>query len=625
MAPPFSPSEEEAILGEEDESIPTTSTGRNPPIQSESDVGNQHRHHHHKLEDNALSNPILMDHLLKANLSESKKDAAEIEEEAEKRKSRKLIDPYDQPRNINKVTLEIPLLLQYPPDTTKKKQKNKSEDEFPKLVNLSQNARCSVHCYVPPSTPDGRWTSSISGNTNVFSTVGSANGAADITYKWSPRFRLLGGFKLLTTTDSRPLQLHVGALVKDPKGPSSIQASLRQQPKNHWAINIHTREIMDPWIITSDFGWQSKNSNQGKAVVWISSMTTHVVKLGFGWHLKTGTSSWLTPNSLVQLVMDPKLSSDRRLPVSLQYQPTSKTWNVGATLLTVRKNQKSKVNKAPTKANGPSIIPASWRIGIQGGGSTALLFKWSLVLAWQQGDVTLRIPIVLGTAASLLQRSETTSKTRSLVDTATPFLVIAIVGMANEMLSRFVWSNREEEESGEATTTSQSTVYKAKADAAAQQRLMQRQAETRTAHEVEKNGLVIQSAVYEFGDASSLDVTIPLQFWVQNDTSTLRLAEGSKQHLLGFYPINTTTIDEDTTTRRLENNALAQQQGRIPWWQEYWTPTSQRSKPKKASKEDPTILRPTLKVQYSYEGKEFEKNVDDDEALNLPDPAEIGA
>ena len=78
-----------------------------------------------------------------------------------------------------------------------------------------------------------------------------------------------------------------------------------------------------------------------------------------------------------------------------------------------------------------------------------------------------------------------------------------------------------------------------------QQRLMARQASRQLTWERQRQGLVIEQAVYYSTSSahhqSSLDVTIPLQFWVHH--STLRLyASAPRRNMLGFC-----ALDEDTT------------------------------------------------------------------------------
>jgi hypothetical protein len=113
-----------------------------------------------------------------------------------------------------------------------------------------------------------------------------------------------------------------------------------------------------------------------------------------------------------------------------------------------------------------------------------------------------------------------------------------------------------------------------------------------------------------------------LQFWVQNETSTLQLAVGSKQHLLGFYPLTTPPIDDIGSDAGASPNT--KEENRVPWWQEYWTPNTRRSKQTASSQATKSVPQPKLIVKYSYEGNDFEKEVKDDEGLILPYPNDLG-
>jgi hypothetical protein len=89
--------------------------------------------------------------------------------------------------------------------------------------------------------------------------------------------------------------------------------------------------------------------------------------------------------------------------------------------------------------------------------------------------------------------------------------------------------------------------HKARVEAIQQQQLMRRQSETSKKREMEKEegaGLVIEEAMYYLDAEESLDVTIPVQFWVID--STLTIAGGkSKGNLLGFYHLsNNHTVDK---------------------------------------------------------------------------------
>ena len=73
--------------------------------------------------------------------------------------------------------------------------------------------------------------------------------------------------------------------------------------------------------------------------------------------------------------------------------------------------------------------------------------------------------------------------------------------------------------------------------------LMSKTAEAKTRkEEMKDDGLVILMATYEVQDGDSIDVTIPLQFWVMN--SALHLPPMSKSSMLGFCDVRRGLINE---------------------------------------------------------------------------------
>ena len=75
-------------------------------------------------------------------------------------------------------------------------------------------------------------------------------------------------------------------------------------------------------------------------------------------------------------------------------------------------------------------------------------------------------------------------------------------------------------------------ITKLREDAMLQRDLMTRQAKRRKREEQEKDGLLIQKALYQAVGGDTWEVTIPLQFWVSH--SSLNLPPVSKSEFLGF-------------------------------------------------------------------------------------------
>lgn len=416
---------------------------------------------------------------------------------------------------------------------------------------------------------------------------------------------------IASKANARPLQAHIGAQYIESKQ-DTVQVTLRHQGNNGVALHCVAKEVRDPWVGTSSLFYNTR-SHDWSILLNATSMTTHVLRLGVGVSraamLQTQRIVGL-PLSTIQFSVDPKLTGNRRAPASVSYQPINGTWQGSLGFLTSKRVDPSK-----------SAILSSWRIGIQQGkaskkANTKSLApsNWSIVVSWQHGDFTLRIPLLLGTLAGMARPD---SATDSLVQTATPYLILAIVGVANELLSHLFWgyyaqSTDTKSLSGNAIET----MAKAKEDAAAQQRLMKRTADSRKESQEKRGGLVIESAMYHFGDVS-WDVTTPLQFSVNPETSSLHLASGSKQNLLGFYPLADRSSADSSEKKKAEKQ---KQSSGIPWWQEYWTPTRNRRKRKAKVLKEP---KPQLTVEYSYKGDDFEVTIEDDEALILPGKAEL--
>lgn len=523
--------------------------------------------------------------------SEMKKNKSSKQEEGESEKT---------VSGVNKVIVEIPLVLSSSLSPTLA--------SIPRL-GLSENARLSIHSHVPPSYPKGRFSASVSGNCRIKQAIGASNGSFEVTYKASPSVRVLGGADITSAANTRPLNVHVGAQFKE-SSQSTIHVTAKQQERNSWGISVSTRDVTDPWIISSRFFW-IPIKNQWKTMLNFQSMTTHVVRIGLAF---ANTSDDTTSTSSISsyLTIIPKFSSVRRSPLSIQYNLLRGTWNASAAVETIRHVKNATANKSQSKGEKLATASLSWRVGIQRG-----LSRWSVIVAWQQGDVTLRVPIVLGAIAGASSVVDTGS---DLVSSATTFVVCAIVGVAQELIWRFV-SNDNQSPSGTPTadTTANavntSTTSKAQQDARAQQGLMERQAEARTVAETKKGGLIIKKALYRL-EHIYWDVTTPLQFWVSNETSTLFLSAGSKQHLLGFCSLPSANSSATASANKKDGDDL-DNQTRMPWWQELYTPTKHRTR-RTSSKSAAAEPVPTLSVQYSWQGKSFDTTISDDEALILP-------
>ncbi|KAL7562138.1 hypothetical protein ACA910_016697 [Epithemia clementina (nom. ined.)] len=284
---------------------------------------------------------------------------------------------------------------------------------------------------------------------------------------------------------------------------------------------------------------------------------------------------------------------------------------------------------------------------------TALLFVWT------DCEFRLRIPIGLVPGSReawmdfSLQSIFLTVLTRVIQDgLAAVFGLHMVHTKANETAQQQVQLRRQ----------------KARSDALKQQHLMKRQAQTRVEDEGE-TGLVIQKALYgrnlfknkqlgssrpissnsnadatattdtttdtltspdsstpsaanieDEGGEECLDVTVPLQFWVQQ--GQLELPAFSKRNLLGFYdPSRYTTTQQKQQSSAIHNGLSSpQQQQQQRWWKGFVTRQAAMelsSDPQQQQQQQSPL---ELYIQYQSGGFLYEMTVHDEEGLLLPSP-----
>jgi hypothetical protein len=180
------------------------------------------------------------------------------------------------------------------------------------------------------------------------------------------------------------------------------------------------------------------------------------------------------------------------------------------------------------------------------------------------------------------------------------------------------WKHTDMKPSGEKYEKSKPAMatVKSRHDAELQQGLMVRQAMRKRREETEKEGLVIHEATYAVKGGDSWQVTIPLQFWVNQ--SSLALPPKPKSQLLGFYGVDIVESTEEIETPREEKDSPS---GSVKWWKDVLSdlmgsPSGNSDGPKVASS-GPT---PALEVLYDYQGQRYQITISDDEELILPNP-----
>lgn len=335
------------------------------------------------------------------------------------------------------------------------------------------------------------------------------------------------------------------------------QLSLTGRSNYAWGIVSSTCRIPvarspnpDPLALTA--AWQSK--------------TVHPWRLSVGWN-QFYNFSW-------QCSLSPKLSPYQTLRLAWgQVRPGIWTWsgNFGQQL-----------------RQGKSL-----HVALSYNASRGLLW----IFSWSNGDFSLNVPI-------------------SFLDFEDMWAAVALAGVTKVIQDAVALVLRLDQVAAESTVQQQKLQVDkeqaARSEALGQQGLMKRQATTRMRLEQEQQGLVIQSAIYFLSSSSSekdsrttLDVTIPLQFWVSD--SSLELPAGSKKNLLGFFDILAHRIQEPKEQQDLP-------QVDSIWTRQWWTNFVRLPKQKARSK----TARPMLEVVYEFRGNRNQIVVHDEEKLVLP-------
>jgi hypothetical protein len=169
------------------------------------------------------------------------------------------------------------------------------------------------------------------------------------------------------------------------------------------------------------------------------------------------------------------------------------------------------------------------------------------------------------------------------------------------------------------TATTRASKLKAQRIADNQQLLMRRTAENRMRAESDKQGLVVNRAVY-FTDRESLDVTVPVQFWVQD--SVLDIGPATKKDLLGFYDLSYRVAIAEK-----EPDATPPTEGGFSSWISGLWRSSALSQTGTSSPLDSSMggrsirfrsVKPQLKIEYSYNGRTYDVLYHDHDEIVLP-------
>ena len=267
-------------------------------------------------------------------------------------------------------------------------------------------------------------------------------------------------------------------------------------------------------------------------------------------------------------------------------------------------------------------VGALWNVSANMNPST---ISW--ILTWTEGDFTLRVPILLS--------SSTATASALFSQQAFHFFYLWFLsGIIRDVIGAMIDSPMDEK--GDKVREEENDLsvrrLKARDEALLQQSFMERQAKIRMQAEQERNGLVIQRAVYylrndskSLNDDNSLDVTIPVQFWVTE--SKLQLFEISKRgSMLGFYDLTAFASCNQVLSTRMpvpEEEPDASRKIDLKWtdrllssWFNYGDRSSLHRSSHHADESSSPIAE--LAVWYTYDGRSYEIIVDDKEEITLP-------
>jgi hypothetical protein len=216
------------------------------------------------------------------------------------------------------------------------------------------------------------------------------------------------------------------------------------------------------------------------------------------------------------------------------------------------------------------------------------------IFSWTNGDLYLNVPV------SFLDFD----------DVSAPFQTMFLAGLTKVIQDAIAMALRLDKVAAESIDMEKKKVASrsesSRKDALDQQELMKRQARSRTKLESEKNRLVIQSATYYLPGSpqdESLDVTVALQFWV-NDGS-LELPAASKKDLLGFFDLRSSS-STNTTDPVVKTESIFSRK----WWAGFVSLPGTKGRAKST--------KPLIRIIYEFRGTKNEIVVQDEEKLVLP-------
>jgi len=339
------------------------------------------------------------------------------------------------------------------------------------------------------------------------------------------------------------------------------------------------------------------------------------LRLGFARPIASSKNKTTSPSLLpsIRLFLSPPQRLASKILDLSAFWKAGSGWGLGGMWRHKHSGGKSKTDRELR-------VGAIWNVSVK---TNSL----SWVFAWTEGDCTLRVPILISRSASAATDFYQQQTFQFLYLSLLSRIIQDIIG------SMFPLTTETNEEQRQEQASLISRQHKARSDALQQQGFMARQAKIRMKAEKEQNGLIIQRALYyirgkseSLNDENSLDVTVPIQFWVNE--SKLQLFEVSKRgSMLGFYDLTTFVSPDEETSEEVEKTIAknSTRKTNTTWLDRILSCLSDRSDGSTLHTNDHAEQSPTadLVVWYTYGGSEYKHIIGDNEEIILPTPRAV--
>ncbi|KAG7374365.1 protein of unknown function DUF3395 containing protein [Nitzschia inconspicua] len=439
----------------------------------------------------------------------------------------------------------------------------------PKMADLTMMTT------IPPSRLGGAWSGSVAGKSSIGAATESS-GSAMLEYKASRWTRLSMG---LTRGFQREHNLLTIGCKMLSRGGSYLGIGLYHHPTN-W----ETAWKIDHWLWSCSYRHSFANSrwyffsqlSRRQDVLLI--LSNNKLSGRIGWNLRKASQLML------RLDARPRLSEYRKAHLYCEWK--NGVWQTGLSLIQSLHSQ-------------VATVGLGWRIlGTRG-------VQW--IFSWNRGNATINIPVLIS------KELTNASFGHVLYVSLVSYLIQESVGEMWGWVGQTITGTAETSpETKNVLVGRHSDPEKLRKDAETQRELMTRQAKRKMKIEQEKDGLVIQEAVYQVKDGDKVDVTAQLQFWVTH--STLTLPARPKSELLGFYNVvassqkpEPTTIDKTSAT----------------WsWSDVWSDLLgiKNTRSVLGDKHEKSLPIPELTIRYTFKQRSYRVTIKDRDELRLPSP-----